>query len=100
LFKHFQVDPGGQGDIWPEVGYDLKDRKHGTLTVKRCRSLEYFERHGDTELMKHACEVLDGEGIPMAARLFNSKIKCTALKMPPRKSKDEVPCIWEFVLED
>ena len=29
------------------------------MTVTRCNSLEYFERHNDTELQKLACEEID-----------------------------------------
>ena len=98
VFKFLQVDLGG-GAIWPDFECALKDRNHGILTIKRCRGLEYYERHGETTLQKHACEVLDVEGFEDAAHLFNPNIKVTALKLPPRKSKDEIACQWEFKLE-
>jgi hypothetical protein len=30
---------------------------------------------------------------------INPKMKVTALKLPPRKSKDEIACRWEIGLE-
>jgi hypothetical protein len=100
LFKYFQVDPGCAGEIWPEASYSLRDKNYGILTVKRCRSLEYFERHGQAAEQKHACEVLDGEGLNRTAQLFHPKMRAKALKLPPRQNKDDVACKWEFVIEE
>lgn len=99
VLKFIQVDIGG-GGIFPEFRCEMKDKNTGILTIKRCLGLEYYERKGEVELQKHACEVLDVEGFQQAAHLFNPKIKCTPLKLPPRKSKDEIACQWEFKLEE
>jgi len=99
VFKFIQTDPGS-GGVFPEFVCDLRNDKVGVLTIKRCLGLEYYERHGDRELQKHACEVLDVEGFADAAHLFNPKIKVTPLKLPPRKSPDDIACQWEFRLED
>jgi len=99
VLKFLQVDIGG-GAIFPEFTCEMKDKNTGILTIKRCLGLEYYERHGETELQKHACEVLDLEGFEQAAQLFNPNIKVRALKLPPRKSKDEIACQWEFKLEE
>jgi hypothetical protein len=42
---------------------------------------------------------LDFRAFDKIARFFNPKMKVTALKLPPRKSKDDVACQWEFKLE-
>jgi len=98
VFKPYQCDPGVTGVA--EIDCELKNRNHGILTFKRCLSLEYFERHGDTAMQKFACEVIDGNEIPNYAHLFNPKIKVKALKLPPRKSPDEIACQWEFWVEE
>jgi hypothetical protein len=77
----------------------MKGENHGILTIKRCLSLEYFERHKDIALQKHACEVLDGEGFQWAAHLFNPSMKAVPLKLPPRKHTGEIACQWEFKIE-
>ncbi|MCX5998544.1 MAG: DUF6125 family protein, partial [Chloroflexi bacterium] len=97
--KFIQIDPGG-GAVFPEFVCELQSEKVGTLTVKRCLGLDYYERHGEVELQKHACEVLDVEGFQRAALLFNPKMKVRPLKLPPRKSKDEIACQWEARLEE
>jgi hypothetical protein len=99
LFKFFQIDPGCAG-VMPDVKYELKGKNHGIFTVKRCLSLEYFEKHGETSLQKHACEDLDILGFQRAAELFNPKIKATAVKLPPRKNREEIACQWEFKIEE
>ena len=99
VLKFIQTDPGG-GAIFPEFSCELKNEKVGILTIKRCLGLEYYERHGERELQRHACEVLDVEGFAEAAHLFNPKIKVTPLKLPPRKSPEEIACQWEFRMED
>ena len=97
--KYLQVSPGA-GAVWPGCIAELKDKNHGILTIPRCLGLDYYERHGDWELQKYICGVLDMEAIQEAADFFNPKIKVTNLKLPPRKSKDEPACIWEFRLEE
>jgi hypothetical protein len=100
LFKHLQVDPGA-GGIWPELEFDLRDSRHGVLTVKRCLALDHYERHGEEELarLRHTCEVLDGEGFQDTAALFHPGMKARPLKLPPRRSRAEPACQWEFEVE-
>jgi hypothetical protein len=98
LFKFFQVDPGFA--VMFDIDFDLSDDgRYGLMTVKRCPSLEYFERHGDEWLMNLACKELDVPMLPETARHFNPEIKTRPLRLPPRKSKDEIACQWEFTLE-
>ncbi len=96
LFKSLQVDPGAEGVM--DLEYELKDKNHGIFTVRGCRSLDYFERHGDTALMEMGCGI-DVWAFSEYARYFNHRMKTTCLKLPPRKSKDEIACQWEFRLE-
>jgi hypothetical protein len=98
VFKAFQCDPGVTGVM--EVECELKNKDHGILTVKGCRSLEYFERHGDAAMQKIACEVIDMEELEKYAQTFNPKISMTCLKLPPRKNADEIACQWEFKIEE
>lgn len=81
-----------------ELDLVLKNKNHGIMTVKRCLSLDYFERHNDTGLRELGCEILDKEIIPEYARLVNPDIRTTCLKLPPRKSKEDIACQWEFTL--
>lgn len=97
LFKSLQVDPGAEGVM--DLAYELKDKNHGVFTVKGCRSLEYFERHGDSALLEMGCGI-DVWAFQEYAHYFNPKMKMTCLKLPPRKSQDEIACQWEFKIEE
>jgi len=99
VMKWLQVDIGS-GPVFPEFTCELKSKNVGVMTVKKCRGLDYFERHGETDLMINSCHVVDVEGFKNLARMFNPKMKCTPLKLPPRESPDDIACQWEFRLED
>jgi hypothetical protein len=47
------------------------------------------------------CQTMEVEAIKGYAKFFNPAIKVTPLKLPPRKSRDEVPhCQFEFSLAE
>ena len=96
LFKHFQVDPGAAGFI--DFAYDLKSKYHGIATCRRCWALDYFEWSGESTYGEHICD-LDVWGFAEAGEIFNTKMKTTCLKLPPRQSKDEIACQWEFQMD-
>jgi len=98
VFKVLQCDPGTLG-VW-DMDFELKNKNHGILTVKSCRPLQYFERHEDVEAQRYTCEVIEVQGMEETAAPINPRIKVTPLKLPPRKSKDESACQWEFKLEE
>lgn len=107
LFKYWQCSPGfaviytgPPPDFKPHVEFELKSKNHGIMTVRRCFSLEYFERHQDGSLQRLACEEIDLPAWEWLAHQFNPKIKFRALKMPPRKSKDDIACQYEFTLDE
>jgi hypothetical protein len=77
--------------------YDIKSPNHVILTVTRCPSLEYFEAK-QPERINWVCR--GGEKQILEKYLINPKIKLTPLKLPPRKSKDEIACQWELKLEE
>ena len=84
LFKCYQCMPAFVVRC-PEVEYDLKDKNHGILTIKQCRSLDYCVRHGQDALQKHLCESLDVEGFQEMANCVNPGIKASPLKLPARQ---------------
>jgi hypothetical protein len=107
LFKYLQFGPafsviyvGPPPDFEPRVQFEMKDKNHGIMTVTRCNSLEYFERHNDNALQKLACEEIDLPAFKWIAKRFNTKIECEPIKLPPRRSPDDVACRWEFKIEE
>lgn len=97
LFKRFQVDPGFPLGLF-DIEWDLKNPNHGVFTVKKCRGLEFYEKEGkgfDYPL----CHEVEPPTFTNTAHWTNPNIKVTPLKLPPRKSRDEIACQWEFKLE-
>ena len=75
--------------------YEVINENHVMMTLPRCRTLEALERD-EPERITPMCHVL--EKIMIEHYLMNDKIKVTPLKLPPRKSKDEIACKWELKL--
>ena len=96
FFKFQQVNPaiGGVCDI----ECDLKNKEYGTITFTRCPALDSCERHNWPGRLKFLCDT-DDRYFRKHARHFNANIKVKSLKLPPRESKDEIACKWEFKIE-
>jgi len=77
--------------------YDIKSPNHVIMTFRRCKTLEVFERDSP-ERIEHVCHVL--EPAVFQSYCINSDIKLTPLKLPPRKSPEEIACQWELRLEE
>jgi len=98
LLKAFQFAPGEAG--WLDIECELKNNNHGVLTTRRCPALEIFEHSGDTVRQKHACVDICVPGMQLTGEHINPKIKCHALKLPPRDSENDVACVWEFKIDE
>jgi len=83
------------GGLYP-VEHDIKSDNHVIVTVKQCRSLLFFESKAP-ERIEPICHRLEPQ--VMAKYVANPKIKVTPLKLPPRKSPEEIACQWEFKIE-
>jgi hypothetical protein len=70
---------------------------HVIVTVKQCAGLLDWEK-SMPELIEPVCHVLCPK--VMEAYWVNPKIKITGLKVPPRKSPDEIACQWEYKIEE
>ncbi|MBL7119834.1 MAG: hypothetical protein ISS53_04020 [Dehalococcoidia bacterium] len=100
VFKFLQVHP--LLTIY-EYQMELKNRGHGILTITRCPTLEYFERHKRTAIMEACCcdpKGLEYQMFQLIAHHFGPKITVTPMRLPPRKGKDEIACQWEFKIEE
>jgi hypothetical protein len=84
------------GPLYP-VEYEIKNPNHVIMTVVQCRSLIYFEREAP-HMIEPTCYRLEEQ--VMRKYLVNPKIKVKPLKLPPRKSQEEIACRWEFKMED
>lgn len=101
MLKYFQTCPDGAREGMYVYEADIKNRDHAILTFTYCRSLFYFERHGDMEGIKSMCGPggFEDRAFQAICKTINPDMKCRALKLPPRQSKEEACCVWEFKIE-
>ncbi len=74
---------------------DAPDRL--AMEIRDCPYLMAMEKMGRERL---TCEPVEGAYLKALAAAVDPRIRVEALKLPPRKSPDEVCCRWAFVLED
>lgn len=96
LFKSMQVNPHS----WNlEQRFELLSPKRGIWTVTRCPSLLALEREGQGRESR-ICQIQETKNLALRARTINPKMKAIPLKLPPRKSEEEIHCQWEFRIEE
>ncbi len=101
LLKIMQSIPdGAHPDFYPSE-YKIINNNHVIFTVKVCPSLMFLEKSGDQKGIDLCCGVGGAEDLCIMeyAKFVNPDIKVKPVKLPPRKSKDEIACVWEFKLE-
>jgi hypothetical protein len=76
----------------------LEDNKRATITVTSCPILESLESKGGVSEAEHTCTVVCPRITETAAKVINPEIQVTPSKIPPRQSKDDICCRWEFSL--
>jgi hypothetical protein len=101
MLKYFQVAPDGAREGLYEFDYDIKNSNHAILTFTSCPSLFYFERKGSDKDIDCLCGPggVEERAFIEICKYFNPNMKCRALKLPPRSSKDDICCQWEFKVE-
>ena len=76
---------------------ELKNHNNAMLTVTYCPTLDALEKEGEGREYE-ICHIVDRKAFKEYASFFNPDIAVKCLKLPPRKSKDEICCQWEFNL--
>lgn len=101
MLKYFQVAPDGARKGLYEFDYDVRTNDHAILTFTRCPSLFHFEKSGSEQDIISLCGPggVEERAFIEICRFFNPDMKCRALKLPPRKGKDDTCCQWEFKVE-
>jgi len=101
LFKGIQLCSGFPIAIlkWE---MELANPNHGVITVHGCPAVDTFERWGDkgTPVLTKICKELEPPAFEAYVKKVNPNIKIIELMTPPRKSRDEPCCKWEFILEE
>lgn len=93
--KYFQVSPW----FWTfKPRLELKGQDRLEVTFDKCPTLLALEKEGSGR-ESQICSDMEQELFKTIAHHFNPKIKVAALKLPPRRSVDDICCKWEFKIE-
>ena len=95
LMKAIQVTPWMRQT---QFEIEVKDENNAVLVVTHCPTLIALEKEGEGR-ENEICNMVDQKLFKYYASFFNPDIEVKSLKLPPRKSKDEICCRWEFRLE-
>ncbi|MCX6000832.1 MAG: DUF6125 family protein [Chloroflexi bacterium] len=95
LMKYFQVSPWMH--IYTSV-IEVKNPNRGQLTIAHCPTLISLEKEG-TGRERLICQELEPRLMDIMAHFFNTRIRVTALKVPPRKTYSDCCCQWQFTLD-
>lgn len=94
LMKALQLSPWA---LHQQYKIQFKNENNALLTVTHCPTLEALEKEGEGR-ENEICNIVDPKYFKYLTAFFNPDIEVKCLKAPPRKSKDEICCQWEFSL--
>jgi len=98
VLKTWQLAPDGYKQDYYDIELDVKNSNHVIWTTKRCGMLSYFERKAP-EKIASVCHDMEQPIMQKIFGIFNPDMRVKLLKLPPRKSPDEIACQFEFKLE-
>jgi len=98
FFKAIQWDPAFFANLF-DWDVEFQGKSRAVVTVTYCPALLAMEKEGKgyEGIICPGLEVLTYETY---AKSFNPKIEVKPLVLPPRKSKDDIHCQWEYTLEE
>ena len=97
--KVWQIGPDYAAPDIYRIRYDIKDNNHAIGTVTYCAALERYERDAP-EIIETLCHDVEVPAAEAQCHTLHPGMKMTPLKLPPRKSPDEIACQWEFKIEE
>lgn len=93
-FKSLQMVPSFSPEHY-DIKWDVRSPEYGIFTVTRCKFLEEMEKAGKG-FEKFICGKSEPDSFQLLAKGINPKIVVKPLILPPRKSKGDICCQFEF----
>ncbi len=98
FFKVLQFTPSSPNHVFKRK-YEIKNPNLGIMTFVECKNLLWMEKKAPERIIP-TCHYLEQVALEPFPHVINPKIKLSPLKLPPRKSPDEIACVWELRLEE
>jgi len=96
-FKLLQVLPSFSPEHY-DIEWKLLSPEHVIFTVTRCKFLEEMEKAGQG-FERLICGESEPKFFQMLTKEINPHMVASPLKLPPRKSRDDIACQFEFKIE-
>lgn len=87
--------PGSRFDI----NFELFNENHAIFTVNRCPAVDMMESLGHADKQREFCLGAGSGYFVEYARAHNPDIETKILLLPPRKSKEDPCCQYEYILK-
>lgn len=102
MLKYFQMCPDGAREGLYEFTTDIKSKNHAVLTFTKCPTLFYFEKKQSEKDIECLCGPggTEDRAFKAICSYFNPNMVSRALKLPPRKSENDICCQWEFKVDE
>lgn len=81
-----------------DYAVEIKSNNHAILTINRCPTLAALEKEGEGR-EKEICTIVDVDYFEKFAKLFDSNMEFSPIKLPPRKRKEGFCCQWRLKLQ-
>jgi hypothetical protein len=95
--KDFQTDFTALPGKYYDVTFEMPSKDRGIMTFNRCVAVDIAEQLGaEGEFLYRVCKTTCPPAMVAAARMYNPDIVVKELAIPPRKSKDNICCSWEY----
>ena len=94
LMKAFQLCPWC---LLMKFDIEIRDKNSALFTVTYCPTLDALEQGGKGR-ENEICNIVEPRIMKAYASAFDPDIEVKCLKSPPRKSKYDICCQWEFRL--
>jgi len=92
LMKVFQLCPWCQQ---MKFNIEIIDKNSALFTTTYCPTLDALEEEGRGR-EEEVCKIVEPRIMKAYASALDPDIKVRCLKSPPRKSRDDICCQWEF----
>lgn len=102
LMKVLQTTAIDWGPLKFDVTFEMPSKDRGVVTIYKCPGVDIYEAAGDEGMLaitKEACAT-DRAILMEWAKLFHPDMVAKDLVLPPRKSKDDPCCKWEFTYKN
>ncbi len=96
-FKLLQMLPSFSSEHY-DIEWELLSPEHGIFTVTRCKFLEEMEKAGQG-FERLICGESKPKSFQMLAKEVNPYMVARPLKLPPRKTRDDIACQFGFKIE-